>query len=103
VRHTLLPSVVEIMALSGPQPTDPNGPFFLWSKPPSLPFVTKDPSGTCPVFLILFTRILFARREMLSYTMLPSVVEIIALGELQTDNPSEALVSLAGFRCGVRC
>jgi hypothetical protein len=39
---------------------------------------------------------------MLSYTMLPLVVEIIALGELQTDNPSEALVSLAGFRCGVR-
>lgn len=44
-RRTLLPLVVEIMELSGPQPTDPNGPFFLWSKPSSLSFVTKDPPG----------------------------------------------------------
>jgi hypothetical protein len=33
--------------------------------------------------------------------MLPSVVEFMALGELQTGNPSEALVSFVGSMHGV--
>jgi hypothetical protein len=33
--------------------------------------------------------------------MLPSMVEIMALGELQTGNPSETPVPFAGSRCEV--
>jgi hypothetical protein len=34
-------------------------------------------------------------------TMLPSIVEFMALNELQTGDSSEALVPSAGSRCGI--
>ena len=44
--HPMLPSVAEIMVLSGLRFADLNGPPFLRSEPPpSLPLVTEDPSG----------------------------------------------------------
>lgn len=45
---TMLPSVVEVMALSEPRSADPNGPFVLRSELLSPPFAIGDPSRGVP-------------------------------------------------------
>jgi hypothetical protein len=48
--HTMLPSIAEIMVLSGLRFADLNGPLFCGASPPSLSFVMEDPSGGVPSF-----------------------------------------------------
>jgi hypothetical protein len=48
VSCTMLPSVVEVMALSEPRSADPNGPFVLRSELLSPPFAIGDPSRGVP-------------------------------------------------------
>jgi hypothetical protein len=88
--HTTLPLVTDIMALNGSRSSDPNGPFFLPSDPE---FITEDPSrGVSRLFNTL---------PRLSRTMLLLMFKIMALGELQTGNPNEAMFPLAGSKRGV--
>jgi hypothetical protein len=73
----LLPLVAEIM-----------DPSFGGASPRVLRLLRWIYLGARPIFLILFLCIPFTRRGRLSRTMLPSMVEIMVLSELQTGNPN---------------
>lgn len=60
-----------------------------------------DPSRGVLRLLIFFLHILFVRGGRLSHTILPSMIEIMTLGELQIGNPSEALALSARAKRGV--
>jgi hypothetical protein len=102
VSCTMLPSMVEIMTLRGLQSADLNESSILRSEPSSPLFATGDPSGGVSRLFIILPAHFVRRRGRVSCTMLPWMVEIMALGELQIDNLSEAPVPSVGSRHEVR-
>jgi hypothetical protein len=65
-------------------------------------FVIVDScGGTPPLFVDNSYASHPPERERVSSTMLPSMVEFMALGELQMGKPSEALVPFVGAMHGV--
>jgi hypothetical protein len=93
----MLPLVVEIIALGGLRSANMNGPFFM-ERTPRVSRLLKGILLGRPSFKYFFPCIPFAGRVRVSSTMHPSMVEIMALSELQTGDPSEALVPFIGSR-----